>query len=165
MKTNDPHKSGRTESVDSKFVNPIFRCSGFTLLELLVVVVILSILAGYIGPRILGRPDEARQAKAEVQIGLLETALGLYRLDNSMYPTTEQGLAALASKPTTGKIPEKWRKGGYLVKGKVPKDPWGNPFIYKSPGVHGSYDLSSLGGDGRPGGEGVDADINNWELE
>lgn len=143
----------------------ILHGSGFTLLELLVVVVIISILAGYIGPRILGRPDEARQAKAEVQIGLLETALGLYKLDNARYPSTEQGLEALAQKPLTGKIPDNWRNGGYLIKKRVPRDPWGNPFIYKSPGVHGDYDLSSFGSDGRPGGEGVAADINNWELE
>ena len=138
---------------------------GFTLIELLVVLVIIGILAGYIGPKILGRPEEARRTKAGLQIQAVETALKLFKLDNGFYPSTEQGLQALVEAPTTGKLPPKWRTGGYLEHGTVPKDPWGNDFVYLSPGVNGDFDLSSYGPDGESGGEGDDADINNWELE
>ena len=138
---------------------------GFTLIELMVVIVILGILAGLIVPRIMGRPEEARQLKAKIQIESLETALKLYKLDNGMYPDTEQGLQALIEKPETGAIPPKWREGGYLEKGKLPKDPWGNDFIYLSPGTHGEYDIISYGADGVQGGEGKDKDINSWEVE
>ncbi len=138
---------------------------GFTLIELMVVIVILGILAGLIVPRIMGRPDEARQLKAKVQIESLETTLKLYKLDNGAYPSTEQGLQALIEQPTTGDIPKKWREGGYLEKGKLPKDPWGNEFIYLSPGTHGEYDIMSYGADGVPGGEGKNADINSWEID
>ena len=139
--------------------------AGFTLIELMVVIVILGILAGLIIPRIMGRPDEARQAKAKIQMESLESALKLYRLDNGPYPTTEQGLKALVEAPTVGNLPKNWRQGGYLEKGKVPKDPWGNEFVYVSPGSHGDLDLICLGADGEPGGEGVNKDINNWEIE
>jgi general secretion pathway protein G len=138
---------------------------GFTLIELMVVIVILGILAGLIVPRIMGRPEEARRMKARVQIESIETALKLYKLDNGMYPSTEQGLDALVEAPTVGQLPKKWREGGYLEKGKVPKDPWDNDFVYLSPGLHGDFDLTSYGSDGEPGGEGNDADINSWELE
>jgi general secretion pathway protein G len=139
--------------------------AGFTLIELMVVIIILGVLAGLIIPRVMGRPDEARQAKAKIQIESIESALKLYKLDNGGYPTTEQGLHALVEAPTAGNLPKNWRQDGYLEKGKVPKDPWGNEFVYVSPGSHGDFDLSSLGKDGEPGGEGVDKDINNWELE
>lgn len=139
--------------------------SGFTLIELMVVIVILGILAGLIIPRIMGRPEEARQMKARIQMESIETALRLYKLDNGGYPTTEQGLQALVELPTVGELPRAWREGGYLEKGKVPKDPWGNEFIYLSPGVHGDYDLMSYGADGESGGEGKNQDINSWELE
>ena len=139
--------------------------SGFTLLELLVVLVILGILATFIGPKIMGHPEEARRTKAVVQIQALETALKTYRLDNGVYPSTEQGLQALVEPPKSGKLPGKWRAGGYLEKGRVPLDPWGNPFIYLSPGVKGEFDLSSFGADGENGGEGADKDIHNWEIE
>jgi general secretion pathway protein G len=139
--------------------------AGFTLIELMVVIIILGVLAGLIIPRVMGRPDEARQAKAKIQIESLESALKLYKLDNGGYPTTEQGLHALVEAPAAGNLPKNWRQGGYLEKGKVPKDPWGNDFVYVSPGSHGDFDLSCLGKDGEPGGEGVDKDINNWELE
>ena len=140
-------------------------CRGFTLIELMVVIVILGILAGLIIPRIMGRPEEAKQLKAKMQIESLETALKLYKLDNGMYPDTEQGLQALVEQPETGTIPKKWRKNGYLEKGRLPKDPWGNEFIYLSPGAHGEYDIISYGADGVPDGEDKNRDINNWEIE
>lgn len=138
---------------------------GFTLIELMVVIVILGILAGLIVPRLMGRPEEAKQLKARMQIESLETALKLYKLDNGSYPDTEQGLQALVERPETGNVPKKWREGGYLEKGRVPMDPWGNEFVYLSPGLQGEYDIVSYGADGVPGGEGKDKDINNWEIE
>ena len=138
---------------------------GFTLIELMVVIIILGILAGLIVPRIMGRPEEARRMKARVQIESIETALKLYKLDNGYYPTTEQGLQALVQPPTVGRLPKKWREGGYLEKAKVPTDPWGNEYVYLSPGIHHDFDLTSHGADGQQGGEGKDQDINNWELE
>ena len=139
--------------------------AGFTLIELMVVIVILGILAGLIIPRIMGRPEEAKQLKAKIQIESLETALKLYKLDNGMYPDTEQGLQALIEKPESGMLPKKWREGGYLEKGRLPKDPWGNEFVYLSPGVHDDYDITSFGADGVPGGDDKDKDINSWEIE
>lgn len=138
---------------------------GFTLIELMVVIVILGILAGLIVPRIMGRPEEARQAKARIQIESIETALKLYKLDNGSYPTTEQGLQALVEPPEVGELAGKWREGGYLEKGKIPKDPWGNEYVYLSPGAQGDFDLLSYGADGEPGGEGKNKDITNWEIE
>ena len=138
---------------------------GFTLIELMVVIVILGILAGLIIPRIMGRPEEARRMKARVQIESIETALKLYKLDNGSYPSTEQGLQALVEAPSVGQLPRAWRDGGYLEKGRVPKDPWDNDFIYLSPGVNSDFDLIAYGADGEPGGEGNDKDINNWEME
>jgi general secretion pathway protein G len=138
---------------------------GFTLIELMVVIVILGVLAGLIIPRIMGRPEEARRMKARIQIESIETSLKLYKLDNGNYPTTEQGLDALVEAPTVGQLARAWREGGYMDKGKVPKDPWGNDYVYLSPGIQDDYDLSSYGPDGEPGGEGDDADINSWELE
>ncbi len=138
---------------------------GFTLIELLVVIVILGILVGIVGVRIMGEPEKAKRTKAQVQIANMETALKLYKLDNGYYPTTEQGLQALVEPPTVGQLPKAWREGGYLEKGKVPKDPWGIEYVYLSPGIHGDFDLLSYGADSEPGGEGNDADINNWELE
>ncbi|NIS60470.1 MAG: type II secretion system major pseudopilin GspG [Proteobacteria bacterium] len=136
---------------------------GFTLIEILVVVVILGILASIIVPKIMKRPEEARRTKAIMDIKAVETALNLYRLDNGVYPSTEQGLEALVTKPTTGVIPRNWKEEGYLD--KVPKDPWGNPFVYLSPGLHKEFDLESYGADGVDGGEGKDADIENWNLD
>ena len=134
-------------------------------LLLMVVMVILGVLAGLIVPRIMDRPEEARRTKAGVQIRAIEQALKLYKLDNGLYPTTEQGLGALVEAPKVGVLAKKWRTGGYLEKSKVPKDPWGNEFVYISPGLHGDFDLSSYGPDNQAGGEDKDADINNWELE
>jgi general secretion pathway protein G len=138
---------------------------GFTLIELMVVIVILGILAGLIVPRIMGRPEQAKRVKARMQIESITTALKLYKLDSGSYPTTEQGLQALVEQPSSGTIPKKWRKGGYLEKGQVPKDPWGNEFIYLSPGMHDDFDLISYGADGSSGGEDKNADINSWEVE
>ena len=138
---------------------------GFTLIELMVVIVILGILAGLIIPRIMGRPDEARQTKARIMIEGIETALKLYRLDNGFYPTTEQGLRALVEASTIQPVPRNWREGGYLEKGKVPKDPWGNDFVYLCPGAHGDFDLMSYGADGQQGGEGKNKDITNWSQD
>ncbi len=138
---------------------------GFTLIELMVVLVIIGLLAGLIGPRIVGRTDEARRTKTEVQIQNFITALQLYKIDNGMYPSTEQGLQALVEAPTVGNLPRKWRDGGYLEKTKVPQDAWGNDYIYLSPGLHGDFDIMSYGPDGEPGGEGDNQDITNWEIE
>lgn len=136
---------------------------GFTLIEIMVVVVILGLLAAIVAPRLIGRAGEAKQISARVQMEGLETALKLYKLDNGFYPSTEQGLQALVEAPTVGRLPRKWRQGGYLEKGKLPKDPWNNEYIYISPGVNGDFDIVSYGADREPGGEGEDKDINNWE--
>ena len=138
---------------------------GFTLIELMVVIVILGILAGLIIPRIMGRPEEARRMKARVQMESVETALRLYKLDNGVYPSTEQGLQALIEAPAVGELPRQWRKGGYLEKGKVPKDPWGHEYVYLSPGLHDDFDLVSYGADGQPGGEDQNKDVNSWEID
>ncbi|MBP1722446.1 MAG: ral secretion pathway protein [Deltaproteobacteria bacterium] len=133
---------------------------GFTLIELMVVIVILGILAGLVLPRFMGRTEEAKKTKARLQIENLEAALKLYKLDNGAYPTTEQGLEALTLKPSAGVIPKSWREGGYLEKTKVPEDPWGRPYVYVSPGIKNKdFDLRSLGADGEEGGEGENADI------
>lgn len=139
---------------------------GFTLIELMVVIVILGILAGVIAPRLVGRTYDAQLGKAKADIVSLETALQLYRVDNGAYPTTEQGLMALVEAPASGTVPKNWRKGGYLQKGKVPKDPWGNEYIYLSPGVHNQdYDIVSYGADGAAEGEDENKDINSWDIE
>lgn len=136
---------------------------GFTLIEILVVVTILGILAAIVVPRILERPEQARRTKATVDIKGIEESLGLFKLDNGFYPSTEQGLQALVVKPQTGRIPSRYPEHAYLR--KVPVDPWGSPYVYLSPGVHGQYDIISYGADGEPGGEGNDADVNSWELD
>lgn len=136
---------------------------GFTLIEIMVVMVIIAILGALIGPQILGRVDEARATKAAADIRTLGTALDLFRMDNFQYPTTDQGLEALVRKPADPAI-RNWKEGGYVQ--KLSKDPWGNAYQYLSPGTRGgAYDLYSLGADGRPGGEGADADIGNWNIE
>jgi general secretion pathway protein G len=149
--------------------------SGFTFIEIMVVVAILAILAALVIPRIMGRTDDAKRTAAKVQIRNIEGALQLYKLDNGVYPSTEQGLKALVEKPSVGVVPKKWKIGGYLP--KLPEDPWGNPYKYLSPGqstiqssgqssgLKAEYEIISLGTDGEVGGEGVNADITNWNLD
>lgn len=139
------------------------RAAGFTLIEIMVVVVILGILAALIVPNIMDRPDMARVTRTRQDIRALQTALNLYRLDNYRYPTTDQGLEALVEQPAIEPLPPAYRKGGYLE--RMPKDAWGRPYLYLSPGLHGEVDITSLGADGQPGGEGVNADIQSWNLD
>jgi general secretion pathway protein G len=136
---------------------------GFTFIEIMVVVAILAILAALVVPRIMGRTDDAKRTAAKVQIRNIEGALQLYKLDNGVYPSTEQGLKALIEKPSVGVIPKKWKVGGYLP--NLPEDPWGNSYKYLSPSKKGDYEITSLGTDGEVGGEGVNADITNWNME
>ena len=134
--------------------------TGFTLIEVMVVIVILSVLAALIVPRIMGRPDEARIVAAKQDIGTLMQALKLYKLDNRRFPSASQGLAALVKKPTTDPVPENWKS--YLD--KLPQDPWGSPYQYLNPGLHGEIDVLSYGADNKAGGDGIDADIGSWSL-
>jgi general secretion pathway protein G len=137
------------------------RNNGFTLLEIIIVVVILSILAAFIVPNIMGRPDQAKVVAAKNDVRTLFSALKMYRLDNGDYPSTDQGLKALVQKPTTGDIPSNWQAGGYIE--RLPKDPWGMDYQYLNPGIHGDIDVFSFGKDKKPGGDGYDADIGNWD--
>ena len=137
------------------------RTVGFTLIEVLVVVLILGILAAIIVPRIMDRPDEAKRVAAKADVGALVQALKLYRLDSGFYPTTDQGLAALVQRPSTQPVPGNWKQGGYLD--RLPKDPWGSDYQYLQPGVRGEIDVFSLGADRSRGGEGNAADIGNWD--
>jgi general secretion pathway protein G len=137
------------------------RAGGFTLIEILVVIVILGILAALIVPRVMDRPDQARVVAARSDVAAIMSALKLYRLDNGAYPGAEQGLAALVKKPERGDIPRNWKSGGYLE--KLPVDPWGIEYLYLNPGIRGEVDVFSLGADRKPGGEGFDADIGSWQ--
>jgi general secretion pathway protein G len=135
---------------------------GFTLIEIMVVIVILGILAALVVPRVLERPDEARAVAARNDVAAIMQALKLYRLDNQRYPTAEQGLGALVSRPSAGPPPMNWKPNGYLE--RLPNDPWGHPYQYLNPGLRGEIDVFSLGADGQPGGTGADADIGSWDL-
>jgi len=148
---------------DNGFYKRSMRASGFTLIEVMVVVVILSILAAMIVPKIMSRPDEARVTRVQQDIRGLSAALDLYRLDNFSYPSTDQGLEALVTRPPSLSQEARWKEGGYID--RMPKDPWGNPYNYLQPGTHGEFDLYSYGADGSPGGDGVNADVGNWNLE
>ena len=136
---------------------------GITLIEMMVVIVILGILATVIFTRVSDRPEQARRTKAQVEIRELQTSLELFKLDNGFYPTTEQGLDALVTAPTTGKAPRNYPESGYLD--KLPLDPWGTPYVYICPGLHGEYDLESYGADEEDGGEGKNKDVESWNLE
>ena len=144
-----------------KFMSPKLS-RGFTLIEIMIVVVIIAILAAVVIPRILDRPDQARVTAAKADIAIIMQQLKLYRLDNASYPSTDQGLQALIIKPTSAPIPMNWKNGGYLE--KLPNDPWGRPYQYLNPGLKGEIDVFSLGADGQPGGEGNNADIGSWNL-
>jgi len=135
---------------------------GFTLIEVMVVVVILAILAALIVPKIMSRPDEARVVAARQDISTIMQSLRLYRLDNLRYPTSEQGLAALVTPPAIAPLPPNWKTGGYLE--RLPKDPWGNPYQFLNPGIRGEIDIFSFGADGVAGGQGTDADVGSWNL-
>ena len=135
---------------------------GFTLIEILVVIVIIGILATLVMPKLMSRPDEARAVATKQEIQTILQALKLYRLDNGRYPTTEQGLSALVTKPTSGPAPRNWKTEGYLE--RLPQDPWGSAYQYLQPGIHSEIDVFSVGADGIPGGEGIDADIGSWQL-
>ncbi|MBT8446665.1 MAG: type II secretion system major pseudopilin GspG [Gammaproteobacteria bacterium] len=137
--------------------------SGFTLIEVMVVVVILGILAAIVVPRVMSRPDEARIVKVQQDLRALSAALDLYKLDNFVYPSTDQGLQALVTRPDGLPQGARWKEGGYLD--KVPTDPWGMDYQFLQPGESGTYDLYSLGADNAPGGEDVAADIGNWDLK
>ncbi|MBL4827531.1 MAG: type II secretion system major pseudopilin GspG [Spongiibacteraceae bacterium] len=137
---------------------------GFTLIEIMVVMVIISVLIGLVAPNILGRVDEARVTAARADLATLQQALEMYKLDNHRYPSTDQGLQALVQKPTGSPEPKKWNLAGYLKKGKIPLDPWGEQYQYLSPGSTGAFDVYSFGADAREGGEGFDADVGSWDL-
>ena len=142
--------------------NKMKKQSGFTLLEVMVVVVIIGVLASFVVPNLLGNKEKADQQKAITDIVALENALDMYKLDNSVYPTTDQGLDALVSKPSSPE-PRNYRDGGYIK--RLPNDPWGNEYQYLSPGDNGTIDIFTLGADGQEGGEGVAADIGNWNMQ
>ena len=135
--------------------------AGFTLIEIMVVVVILAVLAALVLPSIMGRPDEARVVAAKQDVATILQGLKLYRLDNGRYPTTEQGLQALVTRPTTAPVPANWKQGGYLE--RMPRDPWGRTYQYLNPGLKGEIDVFSFGADGQAGGSGIDADIGSWD--
>jgi general secretion pathway protein G len=135
---------------------------GFTLIEIMVVVLIIGVLAALVAPRILGRPDEARAVAAKQDVATIIQALKLYRLDNQKFPSGEQGLAALVERPSSAPVPPNWKAGGYVE--RLPNDPWGRPYQYLNPGLRGEIDVFSYGADGAPGGEGVDADVGSWAL-
>ena len=142
------------------------REEGFTLIELMIVIIILALLATLVVPRIMDRLERAERTTTVIQIKNFENGLKFFKMDNRFYPSTEQGLKALVEKPTTGKIPKNWKEGGYLEAKEIPLDLWGNPYVYVSPGVHNKeYDIVSYSADGEEGGEGNDADIQSWALE
>jgi len=140
---------------------PYMKQQGFTLIEIIVVVVIIGILASFVAPKFMGKTDTARIVKAKADINALEGALKMYKLDNYTYPTTDQGLDALVDQPTGDPVPSNWQKGGYVS--KLQKDPWQRDYLYLSPGEHGEVDIYSLGADGVEGGEESNADIGNWD--
>jgi general secretion pathway protein G len=147
------------------FIKKRHNAEGFTLIELMIVIVIIGILAAFLMPRIVDSPEQAKRVRGKADIRTIESALKLYKIDNGTYPTTEQGLEALIRKPDTAPTPSKWREGGYLEGNKVPSDPWDNPYYYVSPTQNGQdYEITSYGHDKEPGGTGRDADISSADL-
>ncbi len=139
-----------------------FTQRGFTLMEIMVVIFIMGLLIAVVAPSVLGSQDKAMKQKVMADLSTFEQALDMYRLDNLRFPSNEQGLSALVIKPTVEPLPRSWRADGYIR--RLPQDPWGNSYQYRSPGEHGRVDVYSLGADGIAGGEGIDADLGNWEL-
>lgn len=139
-----------------------FTQRGFTLMEIMVVIFIMGLLIAVVAPSVLGSQDKAMKQKVMADLSTFEQALDMYRLDNLRFPSNEQGLSALVTKPTVEPLPRAWRADGYIR--RLPEDPWGKPYQYRSPGEHGRVDVYSLGADGLEGGEGIDADLGNWEL-
>ncbi len=146
----------------ARILRPRRAPTGFTLIEIMVVIVILGVLAALVVPKVLERPDDARAVAAKSDIAAIMQALKLYRLDNQRYPSAEQGLNALVVKPEVPPAPPNWKPGGYLE--RLPKDPWQSPYQYLNPGLKGEIDVFSFGADGQPGGTGKDADIGSWDL-
>jgi general secretion pathway protein G len=138
------------------------RQAGFSLIEILVVLVILGLLISIVAPNVLGRADEARVQKVFADFSAIQTALRMYRLDNYDYPSSEQGLQALVERPSLAPVPRNWKNDGYLE--SLPVDPWGNSYLYLSPGQNGAYDIFTLGADGVRGGDGQNADLGNWQA-
>jgi general secretion pathway protein G len=151
----------KADAMSQKTFSGLRDVRGFTLLEILVVVTIIAIMAGVVVVNVMGRPGEARQARAQQDIQAIVTALSIYKLDNFSYPSTEQGLDALVHKPAGAPEASNWKPGGYLE--KLSKDPWSQPYLYVNPGQHGAIDVYSLGSDRKPGGDGEEKDIGNWE--
>lgn len=137
------------------------RQAGFSLIEIMVVIVIIGLLVGIVAPNVIGRADEARLQKVQADFKAIQTALKMYRIDNFVYPSTEQGLEALVTRPSLAPVPRNWKSGGYLE--SLPVDPWGNPYVYLSPGEVRDYDIYTRGADGITGGEGNNADIGVWD--
>jgi general secretion pathway protein G len=156
------YRPGARTAMHKSRPQPLREQSGFTLIEIMVVVVIIGILASLVAPSVMRRIDEANVVKAKQDIRAYETALSLYRMDNFRYPSTDQGLKALVEKPADPNV-RNWKEGGYIQ--SMRKDPWGNDYVFLSPGTRGEYDIYTLGADGQPGGEGNDADIGNWNIE
>lgn len=147
-------------------MNSIYLKKGFSLIELMVVIVILGLLATFLLPKIINRPDEARVTKALTDIKTIESALKMYKLDNGIYPTVEQGLLSLIKKPSSEPLPKNWKKGGYIDSSDVPLDPWGKVYIYRSPGDNErDYEIISYGSDGKEGGEDTASDIKSYEIK
>jgi general secretion pathway protein G len=163
MRSHRYQRTFRFRSARCRVAGLLLSRDGFSLIEVMIVVVILAILATLLAPHVMGRTDDAKRAAAKAQIKNIENALQLYKLDNGAYPSNEQGLKALVEKPSSEPRPANWKAGGYLA--KLPSDPWGRVYAYSTPGKQGEFEIVSLGADGTPGGEGKNADLNNWELE